>query len=100
MTLEAYAKARKDFRARVIPHKKRRTAHLGEHLTLLFEDELTIRYQLQETVRGERIFEEEGIRGELDAYNPRVPDGGNGKATTSISPGCRSRPAGRATPDH
>jgi Protein of unknown function (DUF3501) len=55
--------------------------HLGGHLTLLFEDELTIRYQVQEMLRIERIFEEEGIRHELDAYNPLVPDGGNWKAT-------------------
>src|SRR3954451_23005072 len=65
-------------------HKKRRRVHLGEHLTLLFEDELTIRYQLQEMLRIERIFEEEGIRHELEAYNPLVPDGSNWKATMLI----------------
>ena len=58
MTLEAYAKARKDFRARVIAHKKDRTVHLGEHVTLIFEDELTVRYQIQEMLRAERIFDE------------------------------------------
>jgi hypothetical protein len=84
MTLEAYAKARDDFRARVIMHKKQRTVHLGNNMTLLFEDELTIRYQVQEMLRVERIFEEAGIRGELDAYNPLVPDGGNWKATMLI----------------
>ena len=84
MTLEAYAKARKDFRARVIAHKKPRTVHLGEHLTLLFEDELTIRYQVQEMLRIEKIFEEEGIQGEIDAYNPLIPDGRNFKATMLI----------------
>jgi hypothetical protein len=84
MTLEAYAKARKDFRARVIAHKKARTVHLGEHLTLAFEDELTMRYQIQEMLRIEKIFEEEGIQGELDAYNPLVPDGSNFKATMLI----------------
>jgi hypothetical protein len=84
MTLEAYAKARKDFRARVLAHKKDRTASLGEHVTLIFEDELTIRYQIQEMLRVERIFEEEGIRDELDAYNPLVPDGSNWKATMLI----------------
>jgi hypothetical protein len=84
MTLEAYAKARKDFRARVIAHKKTRTLQLGEHVTLIFEDELTIRYQVQEMLRVERIFEEEGIRGELDAYNPLIPDGRNFKATMMI----------------
>jgi hypothetical protein len=81
LSLEAYAKQRSDFRARVIAHKKQRCVALGEHLTLVFEDELTIRYQIQEMLRIERIFEEDGIRGELEAYNPLVPDGGNWKAT-------------------
>ena len=84
MTLEAYAKARPDFRARVITHKKNRALGLGDHVTLLFEDELTIRYQIQEMLRAERIFEEAAIQGELDAYNPLVPDGGNWKATMLI----------------
>jgi len=84
MTLEAYAKARKDFRAKVIAHKKARTVHLGGHVTLVFEDELTMRYQIQEMLRIEKIFEEEGIQGELDAYNPLVPDGSNFKATMLI----------------
>ena len=84
LSLEAYARERDAFRARVMEHKKSRTVHLGAHLTLLFEDELTIRYQVQEMLRIERIFEEEGIRGELDAYNPLVPDGTNWKATMLI----------------
>ena len=84
LSLEAYARERNAFRARVIEHKKRRTVHLGEHLTLVFEDELTIRYQVQEMLRIERIFEEEGIRHELEAYNPLVPDGSNWKATMLI----------------
>ena len=84
MTLEAYAKARKDFRARVLAHKKDRTVALAEHLTLIFEDELTIRYQVQEMLRVERIFEEEGIRDELAAYDPLIPDGSNWKATMLI----------------
>ena len=84
MTLEAYAKARKEFRAKVLEHKKSRTVHLGGHLTLLFEDELTIRYQVQEMLRAERIFEAEGIEDELGAYNPLVPDGSNWKATMLI----------------
>ena len=84
MTLEAYAKARKEFRAKVIEHKKHRTVHLGEHVTLLFEDELTVRYQVQEMLRIERIFEEAGIEDELQAYNPLVPDGTNLKATMLI----------------
>ena len=81
LTLEAYARQRPQFRAKVIEHKKRRTVHLGPNLTLQFEDELTIRYQVQEMLRIERIFEEDGIRHELDAYNPLVPDGSNWKAT-------------------
>ena len=84
LTLEAYAKQRAEFRARVIAHKKNRTVRLGEHVTLIFEDELTIRYQIQEMLRIEKIFEEEGIQDELDAYNPLVPDGSNLKATMMI----------------
>ena len=81
LSLEVYARERNEFRAKVIEHKKHRSLRLGEHVTLLFEDELTIRYQVQEMLRIERIFEEEGIQGELDAYNPLVPDGSNWKAT-------------------
>jgi hypothetical protein len=84
MTLEAYAKARKDFRTQVLAHKKPRTLHLGQHLTVIFEDELTIRYQVQEMLRVERIFEEQGIQDEIDAYNPLIPDGSNFKATLMI----------------
>ena len=84
LSLEAYARERQAFRARVIEHKQRRTVHLGEHVTLVFEDELTVRYQIQEMLRIERIFEEDGIRHELEAYNPLVPDGGNLKATMLI----------------
>ena len=84
LSLEAYARERNAFRARVMEHKKRRTVHLGEHITLQFEDELTIRYQVQEMLRIERIFEDDGIQHELDAYNPLVPDGTNWKATMLI----------------
>jgi hypothetical protein len=84
LTLEAYAKQRKDFRARVLVHKRDRTVHLGEHVTLLFEDELTVRYQIQEMLRIEKTFEEAGIQDELDVYNPLVPDGGNLKATMLV----------------
>lgn len=84
MTLEAYAKARPEMRQRVIAHKKDRTVALGEHITLLFEDDVTVRYQVQEMLRVERIFEEDGIRDELDAYNPLIPDGSNWKATLLI----------------
>ena len=83
-TLETYAKKRGEFRAQVIAHKKNRTLHVGEHLTLIFEDELTIRYQIQEMLRIEKTFEDAGIRDELDAYNPLIPDGTNLKATMMI----------------
>ena len=84
MTLETYSRARSDFRARVLAHKKQRALALGEHVTLTFEDELTIRYQVQEMLRIERIFEDDGIQAELDAYNPLIPDGTNWKATMLI----------------
>lgn len=84
MTLEAYAKARVSFRAAVMAHKQKRKVALGDHVTLLFEDELTIRYQIQEILRVEKVFEEAGIQEELDAYNSLVPDGGNWKATMLI----------------
>jgi len=84
MTLEEYARQRADFRLRVIEHKKRRRVSLGEHVTLHFEDELTVRYQVQEMLRAERTFEEAGIQDELDAYNPLIPDGRNLKATMMI----------------
>jgi len=84
LSLEAYARRRGQFRAKVMEHKKRRTVHVGGHVTLQFEDELLIRYQVQEMLRIERIFEEAGIQGELDAYNPLLPDGGNWKATMFI----------------
>jgi len=84
LSLEAYARERTAFRAKVMEHKKVRTLHIGGHVTLQFEDELLIRYQIQEMLRIERIFEEAGIQGELDAYNPLLPDGGNWKATMFI----------------
>ena len=84
LTLEAYARSRKEFRARVLEHKKHRQVFLGDHVTLVFEDELTMRYQIQEMLRIEKIFEEAGIQDELDAYNPLVPNGSNWKATMLI----------------
>ena len=84
MTLEAYARVRNEFRARVMEHKKKRTLPLGASVTLIFEDELTVRYQVQEMLRAERIFEEGGIDEELGAYNPLVPDGSNWKVTMMI----------------
>ena len=84
MTLEHYARERDAFRARVLAHKRPRTVSVGPHMTWVFEDRLTIQYQVQEMLRIERIFEPAGIREELDAYNPLIPDGGNWKATMMI----------------
>ncbi|TAM57651.1 MAG: DUF3501 family protein [Rhodanobacter sp.] len=84
LTLEAYARERPAFRGQVMAHKKRRTLHLGDHLTLLFEDRRTVHYQIQEMLRIERIFEAAGIQDELDAYNPLIPDGSNLKATLLV----------------
>ena len=80
-SLEQYAQVRKDFRAKVIEHKKSRRLALGEHAALYFEDRLTMQYQIQEMLRIERIFEPEGIQAELDVYNPLIPDGSNWKAS-------------------
>ncbi len=84
MSLEAYAKARPEFRSKAIANKRLRSVHIGNHVTLLFEDETTIRYQIQEILRAEKQFEEEGILDELEAYNPLIPDGRNFKATMLI----------------
>jgi hypothetical protein len=84
LTLEAYAKVRKTMRAEAIAHRKLRSVALGEHVTLQFEDEQTIRRQIQEMLHIEKIFEEEGIQSEIDAYAPLVPDGSNWKATMLI----------------
>jgi Protein of unknown function (DUF3501) len=83
-SLEQYAKTRKEFRARVMAHKKARTIPVGPHTTWCFEDRLTVQYQVQEMLRVERIFELEGIEEELAAYNPLIPDGSNWKATLLI----------------
>lgn len=84
LSLEQYAEQRRTLRAEVIAHKRTRQVALGAHLRLLFEDALTIRYQIQEMLRVERIFEAAGIQDELDAYNPLIPDGDNWKATLLI----------------
>ncbi|MHB1057725.1 MAG: DUF3501 family protein [Rhodanobacter sp.] len=84
LTLEAYAQQRGEFRNRAITHKTKRSVHIGAHLTLIFEDRLSVQYQVQEMLRIERIFEGAGIQDELDAYNPLIPDGKNLKATLLI----------------
>jgi hypothetical protein len=84
MGLEAYSKFRKTHKAQVLAHRQLRSVHLGDHITLQFESETTIRYQIQEMLRIEKIFEEEGIQQEIDAYAPLVPEGSNWKATMLI----------------
>lgn len=84
LSLEQYAELRSQTRAQVMAHKKIRQLKLGAHIRLLFEDEATIGYQVQEMLRVERIFESAGIQEELDAYNPLIPDGDNWKATLLI----------------
>jgi len=83
-SLEEYAAKRSDFRAEVMAHKKTRQLALGDYARLYFEDATTIRYQIQEMLRIERVFEAEGIEEELSAYNPLIPDGHNWKATFMI----------------
>lgn len=84
MTLEAYTKYRKANREQIMSHRKLRSVHLGEHINLQFESETTVRYQIQEMLRIEKVFEEEGILQEIEAYVPLVPDGTNWKATMMI----------------
>lgn len=84
LTLEGYAKVRPTMRAEIMAHKKNRMVTFGDHITLIFEDEKTMRYQIQEMLRAERTYEEAGIQDELSAYNPLVPDGSNWKATMMI----------------
>jgi hypothetical protein len=81
MSLEQYSTARKDFRAKVIEHKRNRSVAIGSNATWSFEDQLTMQYQVQEMLRVERIFEADAIQQELDSYNPLIPDGHNWKAT-------------------
>jgi hypothetical protein len=84
LPLERYARERAEFRAQVLGHKRLRQLAVGPNTTWLFEDRLTIQYQVQEMLRTERIFEREGIEGELEAYNPLIPDGSNWKVTLLI----------------
>lgn len=84
LTLEAYHKARPEIRKQAIAERRIRTVHLGDHITLIFENELLMRYQIQEMLRVEKIFDEEGIQDEIDAYDPLIPDGSNFKVTMMI----------------
>lgn len=84
MTLEAYSRYRKENKPAVMAHRRLRSVRLGEHINLQFESETSIRYQIQEMLRIEKIFEEEGINQEIEAYAPLVPDGSNWKATVML----------------
>jgi hypothetical protein len=84
LSLERYSRERADFRARVMAHKRNRQVNVGPNTMWLFEDRLTVQYQVQEMLRTERIFESDGIAEELAAYNPLIPDGSNWKATFLI----------------
>lgn len=86
-SLEEYSRIRPEFRTKIIAHKKNRRVDIGEHASLYFEDSLTMQYQVQEMLRIERIFEQEGIQEELDVYNPLIPDGMNWKATFMLEYG-------------
>ncbi|MFA7095110.1 MAG: DUF3501 family protein [Gammaproteobacteria bacterium] len=83
-SLEQYSEVRPEFRRKVMAHKKDRHVPLGPNATLMFEDRLTMQYQIQEMLRIERIFEAQAIQDELDAYNPLIPDGTNWKATFMV----------------
>ena len=83
-SLEVYAEKREGFRAEVLAHKQNRRVLVGQHILLVFEDEKTIRYQIQEMLRIEKVFEAAGIQEELEAYNPLIPDGDNWKCSMLI----------------
>ena len=84
LTLEAYEKSRAEIRSNAIKHKNLRKVFIGEHVLMQFEDETTIRYQIQEMLRAEKTFDEQGILEELEAYNPLLPEGSNWKVTQMI----------------
>lgn len=84
LSLEEYSETRQQFRTEVMAHKKIRLLKLGNHIALIFEDRLTVQYQIQEMLRIEKVFESSGIQEELDAYNPLIPDGNNWKCTLMI----------------
>jgi hypothetical protein len=86
-SLEEYSRIRPEFRKKAVAHKKDRRIHLGDHVTLFFEDKVTVQYQIQEMLRIEKTFEQEGIQDELDAYNPLIPTGKNLLATMMIEYG-------------
>lgn len=87
MSLEEYDRVRDEFRGKMVEHKKNRVVSVGGHMTVHFEDRMTMHYQVQEMLRSERIFEREGIREELDAYNPLIPEGADWRATMMIEYG-------------
>jgi len=84
LSLEQYSEQRDAFRQKVMAHKKNRRLPLGEHLSLYFEDKLTMQYQIQEVLKAEKVFDAEGIEEELAAYNPLIPNGSNWKVTLMV----------------
>ena len=84
LSLEDYDNQREDIKKDLIEHKKNRTVSIGEHIILLFENYSTIKYQVQEMLRIEKIFNKKEMQEEIDAYNPLIPDGNNLKATMLI----------------
>jgi hypothetical protein len=86
-SLEEYSKIRADFKKAAVNHRKHRQVTVGKHMTLHFEDRVTVKYQIQEMLLIEKTFLSEGIQDELDAYNPLVPTGTNLKATLTIEYG-------------
>lgn len=86
-SLEEYSKIRENFKKAAINHRKQRQISIGKHMTLHFEDRVTVKYQIQEMLLVEKTFTQEGIQDELDAYNPLVPTGTNLKATLTIEYG-------------
>jgi len=82
--LRAYERGRDDFRRHVIALKKKRRVPVGPHVTFLFENRDTIRFQIQEMARAEKILTDEGIQTELDIYNPLIPEPGHLCATLFI----------------
>jgi len=84
LTLEAYHKTRPEMRKQAMQERRTRSVHLGDHLVIIFENEFLMRYQIQEMLRVEKVFDEDGIMDEIEAYDPLVPDGSNFKATMQI----------------
>jgi hypothetical protein len=86
-SLEHYSIQRADFKRAAVTHRRQRQVRLGNHMTLHFEDAMTVKYQIQEMLFIEKTFDRQGIQDELDAYTPLIPTGTNLKATLTIEYG-------------